>query len=72
MTELYQEQGELRKTLAGSHMIDHSELETNVYKTVYSNQTVVITNYNDHPVEIDGMKIEKMDYLLKSGIQVVR
>ncbi len=44
---------------------NHSEVAKGVCCTEYSNGEQLLVNYNDHPVQVNGVKVAAMGYLLK-------
>lgn len=58
---------ELEKVLADTYserIVDHERLAENLYRTVYSNGTAVIVNYNREAVIVDGRRIEGENFLV--------
>ena len=46
----------------------HTELQSNVFETAFSNGTKVYVNYNSTPIQADGMTIASMGYkTIKAG-----
>lgn len=64
---LYQELEELLGDTFGERIVDHQLLAESLYKTIYSNGTSVIVNYNKETVIVEGRKIEGENFLLIQG-----
>lgn len=50
------------KSVWGSRMVHHSQVQEGVYKTEYSNGSTVYVNYNSAPVTVEGQTIEAAGY----------
>lgn len=53
------------KRVSNKAIIKHCEIQTDVYKTVFEDGTVAITNYGKTNVNVDGTTVNSMSYLLK-------
>lgn len=64
----YQQADELLSELHHLKIQKHKKLQDNVFQTVYENDTVVIINYNNHPVTVEDREIGARDFLkIKAG-----
>ncbi len=45
-------------------MDDHQQIAENVFKTVFSDGTMIITNYNEKPFMFKGQKVNPMNYIV--------
>jgi len=50
--------------LQGQCIIWHERLLDKVYGTTYEDGTMVVVNYNDRAVEVDGRDVQAMDFIL--------
>ena len=48
-------------------IVDHQQVAGNVYKTVYENGAAIIVNYNQVPVEVDGLPVAALGFRLVWG-----
>lgn len=53
--------------LINARIIKHERIANNVFKTTYSNNVEIITNYNLTSVTVDGVEIGKIDFYIKGG-----
>lgn len=51
----------------GSVMLRHREVSSGVFCSEYANGAAVYVNYNDTPVEAEGVLIQPMDFAVKGG-----
>lgn len=63
----YEKFNDLFKGLQNQRIIDHQNLKTDVYKTVYENGTSIITNYNQETIQIEGNEVEGKSYKVLEG-----
>lgn len=63
--ELYRDYMPLLEKVHDSPIVSHSELAPNVMRTVFENGVEVIVNYNNNPVEQDGVLIDAMSFTYK-------
>lgn len=61
----YQESNEVLNSVQDKFIINHEELMEDVYRTSYEDGTIVIVNYNQDPVEIDGLEIDGFNYKMQ-------
>lgn len=64
-TDIYKDINANLKDVWNEYIVDHEEVESNVFKVTYENGKVVYVNYNDVECEVDGNVIEKNSYLVK-------
>lgn len=57
----------LLKQVAGAEITGHRKLQEDVYRTEYSNGTVVYVNYLEKSVTVDGMEIPSRDFIYVEG-----
>lgn len=67
LTEAYARVSGVLSEVADAVIVGHERLQTNVYRTDYSNGTVVYVNYGAKPVEIDGQTVGAMDFVTLNG-----
>lgn len=53
---------EFNKMIKSKKIIRHEQLENKVFKTTFEGQVVIIVNYNNETVSVDGQQIEAMNY----------
>ncbi|MCF7925327.1 MAG: hypothetical protein K9L26_02235 [Candidatus Izimaplasma sp.] len=46
------------------YLVNHEQLQNNVYQVTYSHGLTIIVNYNLSQVNVDGLPIDAMDYLV--------
>lgn len=63
----YHEVNEVVGNCHGQVIVNHEEVQQGVYRTTYEDGTAVFVNYNDVPVDIDGMVIEAVSYKSVKG-----
>ncbi len=49
------------------HLIEHEYLGGNVYRVLYSHGVELLINYNLTAVEVDGITIDSLDYVVREG-----
>ncbi|MFW6312092.1 MAG: DUF5696 domain-containing protein, partial [Nanoarchaeota archaeon] len=62
--EIYQKTNLVYNDLRTKKIIDHKEIEKDLYKTVFENGEAIIVNYNDYEVDINGVNIGSEDFAL--------
>lgn len=67
--QMYHQLNEALKPVQSAMMIGHQKHAPGVFETMYSNGISIIVNYNDQPVEVDGVHVNALDYSLKGGNQ---
>lgn len=67
IAEEYQELLPMYEAIAGEQMVNHEQLQQDVYRTTYANGTTVIVNYNRNSVQVDGATVEGMNYTWNKG-----
>lgn len=67
IAEEYQELLPMYEAISGEQMINHEQLQQDVYRTTYANGTTVIVNYNRGDVQVDGVTVEGMNYTWIKG-----
>ncbi|WP_020620510.1 DUF5696 domain-containing protein [Paenibacillus daejeonensis] len=65
--EQYRELTQVIGDVADEVIDDHAKLAEGVYQTTYAQGKMIIVNYNDAAIEIDGVRIEAMDYWMGGG-----
>lgn len=68
--EFYTKANRVLQPVIDSKIVDHRQLQPNVYQTVYENGFSVIVNYNQAFVEIDGITVPGKDFLLVEGANI--
>ncbi|WP_128655484.1 DUF5696 domain-containing protein [Paenibacillus sp. 598K] len=63
----YRELDEAIGDVSGQPIVDHRRVAEGVYKTTYDGGKTVVVNYNDAAVEVDGVRIDAMDYGIGGG-----
>jgi len=63
----YEVANEALKDLQDKAIVDNKTIAENVKQTVYEDGTSVIVNYNDVPVEVNGIKIEAENFTVIRG-----
>ena len=53
--------------LVNARIVSHERIASNVFKTTYSNNVEVITNYNLTSVTVEGVLIGGINYFIKGG-----
>lgn len=66
-TAIYKEVNDVLKKVSGQSILSHQKLAEGVYKTVYSNKTYVIVNYNSSPATVEGKTIAAESYSTGGG-----
>lgn len=67
--DTYHQMNDVLSVVQGLSMINHEELEDNVFKTTYENNLAVIVNYNREVVEYKGVVIEGESFkLIREGV----
>ena len=67
--EIYNEVNQVLAPLQGQTIINHQQLDEQVFATTYEDGTKIIVNYNSDPVEVDGLRINAKGYLVMGGEQ---
>lgn len=62
LLETYNVFNEAMKQVKYSYITDHETLGDRVVKVMYENGVGFILNYNTHDIEIDGVKVESMNF----------
>ncbi|MCR5753631.1 MAG: hypothetical protein K6G30_02295 [Acetatifactor sp.] len=62
MIAAYQKINSALSGVTNARMVDHEELEENVFVTKYDNGTQIYVNYTNQDVSCEGVKISAMDY----------
>ncbi len=65
--EINSEFNENLKDVWTSYIVDHEELQDEVYKVTYDNGIVIYVNYNDKDVTVDNVEVKAEDYTVKRG-----
>lgn len=65
--DLYLELKEIYESVKNEQMVNHEELQKEVYRTTYANGVQVIVNYNVSDVMIDGQTVPNQGYLIIRG-----
>ena len=65
--EFYKQVNSALADVRNQAIIRHEKLSRNVYKTVFENGDQIIVNYNEQPVNIEGMIIDGLDYKIIKG-----
>ncbi len=60
--ETYNTFNSAMKKVKYSYIIDHETVDTRLVKVVYENGVGFLLNYNTHPVEYDGVKVDAMSF----------
>jgi len=63
----YQEQGEMMGYLQDVAIVDHRQLDVDVFETVYEDGSRVIVNYRSRPWSQGDVVVEPLDYVLIRG-----
>ncbi|MFW5980970.1 MAG: DUF5696 domain-containing protein [bacterium] len=67
--EFYNRANKVLAPVYHQKIIDHTRLDNKLYKTTYEHGQEIIVNYNEHPVEVDGIEIKGRDFkLLEEGV----
>ena len=64
-TEVYKDFNKNLIDVWNEFIVDHEEVQEDVFKVTYENGKVVYVNYNDVECEVDGNVIDKNSYLVK-------
>lgn len=67
IAEEYEELLPMYEAIAGEQMVNHEQLQQNVYRTTYANGTTVVVNYNRNNVQVEGVAVEGMNYTWSKG-----
>lgn len=62
--EIYQELEGVLSKVVDQRIIDHVRLADNVYQTVFENGVSVVVNYGSDKVEIDGLEVDGVSYIV--------
>ena len=65
--EIYRAVNEALKDVQDQLIVDHRMLAEQVYMTTYENGKQIIVNYNQHPVEVNGLVIDGEDFVVIGG-----
>lgn len=65
--EEYKKFQEVQAQTAGQLIVNHEQIERNVYKTTYENGTQILVNYNRKKRTVDGHTIEGLNFLVSEG-----
>lgn len=63
--EIYDEMNENLSDVWNSFIVNHEEVQDEVYKVTYENGKSVYVNYTDESVTVDGVVIDALDYVVK-------
>ena len=63
LIESYSKFNEAMKKVKYSYLTEHDTIGTRIVKVEYENGVSFILNYNTHPVEIDGIKIDELSFV---------
>jgi len=66
-SQQYRELHEAIGDVAAQTIIDHRRLAEGVYQTTYDGGKTIIVNYNDTATQVDGVRIDAMDYAIGGG-----
>ncbi|SEO18291.1 hypothetical protein SAMN04488134_104205 [Amphibacillus marinus] len=64
---LYHELNDVLSEVSASPITDHQVLAEQVVKTTYADQLAVIVNYNDWPVDVEGMTVDALSFHVVRG-----
>lgn len=62
--EIYLTMNEALKDVQDKEIINHKELENQVFKTTYEGGISIIVNYNEESVNVEGVTIEPLDFMV--------
>ena len=66
--EFYREANEALRSVQGQTIKKHEKLAAGVYKTTFEKGREIVVNYNSKPVEINGTRVESLDFkVVKEG-----
>ena len=66
--EFYRKANEALRDVQGQTIKKHEKLAAGVYKTTFEKGKEVVVNYNSKPVEINGNRVESLDFkVVKEG-----
>jgi hypothetical protein len=65
--EEYQNFEKIYQNIGAQPIVNHEQVQPNVFKTTYENGTQIIVNYNQNAVTVDEQTIDKLDYAVKEG-----
>ena len=63
MIATYNAFNDAMKAVKYSYLTEHKTIDTRVVRVVYDNGVGFILNYNTHPVEVDGVAVEPLDFV---------
>lgn len=67
LSAVYEESARVWDQIGSMEITDHRILGDQVFWTRYASGTEVITNYNLHPVIVEGVEIEALGYRIQEG-----
>ena len=65
--DFYARYNELMGPLLNAFMVDHHRIDEHVVRVSYSNGATVYVNYGEVAADVDGLRIDAMDYLVHPG-----
>ncbi len=66
--DFYRQANEALGDVQGQTILDHAKIAEGVYKTTFEKGKEIVVNYNDRPVEVDGIKVGAQDFaVVKEG-----
>ena len=66
-SEFYRRSNEVLREVQGQVIVDHIVLAPQVYGTKYESGDVVVVNYQDEAVWLDGVEVPGLDFILFKG-----
>ncbi|MCL6604636.1 MAG: hypothetical protein K6T94_17370 [Paenibacillus sp.] len=63
----YLELKEVYDSISNQQMMNHEQLQRNVFRTTYANGVSIIVNYNSQSVDISGQNVEAYSYAVTGG-----